>query len=160
MDFATLSASELLRLHAGISEELRARGIVRSANNPVGDLAEYLFCRAFDWSPAGKNARSADAACSNGKLYQIKGRRSTQYNQSRQLGALRDLPSGGFDYLAAILFAEDYSISRAAIIPHALVLEKATYQDWTKSWRFMLRDEVWSWSGVEDVTARIKTVSF
>ena len=34
-------------------EELRAREVVRSANNPTGDLAEYLFCVAFKWKQEG-----------------------------------------------------------------------------------------------------------
>ena len=38
------SVAELLALHVAIMEELRARNVLRSANNPTGDLAEYLFC--------------------------------------------------------------------------------------------------------------------
>lgn len=44
----TLSVAELLVLHAEIGEELRERGVVRSANNPTGDLAEYLFAAPSD----------------------------------------------------------------------------------------------------------------
>lgn len=155
-----MSPPELLRLHAAISEELRQRGVVRSANNPVGDLAEYLFCRAFGWTQANNSARSADATCADGQLYQIKARRSTSHNGSRQLGALRGLPDGGFDYLAGVIFADDYTVMRAAIIPHATVLANATYHEWTKSWRFMLRDTVWEWPDVQDVTAELRAVAF
>lgn len=49
IDLSALSVQELLSLHASIGETLRGRGIVRSANNPTGDLAEYLFCKAFEW---------------------------------------------------------------------------------------------------------------
>jgi len=41
---------------------------------------------------------------------------------SRQLSALRDLRSARFDFLAGVLFAEDYSVMRAAIIPYAVAL--------------------------------------
>ena len=47
------SISELLALHGAVMEELRAREVVRSANNPTGDLAEYLFCVAFKWKQEG-----------------------------------------------------------------------------------------------------------
>ncbi|WP_066644266.1 hypothetical protein [Sphingomonas sp. CCH16-B10] len=160
MDLSALSPPELLNFHARISEELRQRGIVRSSNNPVGDLAEYLFCRAFGWTQAANSARSADAACADGKLYQIKGRRTTRHNNSRQLGALRGLSDGGFDFLAAVIFAENYTVSRAAIIPHATVLANAKYYEWTKSWRFLLRDTAWEWPDVVDVTENLRRVSF
>jgi hypothetical protein len=94
-----LSPSELLKLHAQVSEELRARGVVRSSNNPTGDLAEYLFCRAFGWKQASNSHPNADATGPDGTtLYQIKGRRWTPHNKSRQLGALRGLPDGGFHF--------------------------------------------------------------
>lgn len=44
-----LSPPELLLLHGRIAEELRRRGITRTSNNPTGDLAEFLFCKAFGW---------------------------------------------------------------------------------------------------------------
>lgn len=54
IDLTSNSLSELLELHAEVNEELRKRGIVRSANNPTGDLTEYLFCSTFgQW---GKNS--------------------------------------------------------------------------------------------------------
>lgn len=155
-----LSPAELLRLHAGISEELRQRGVVRSSNNPVGDLAEYLFCRAFGWTQAPNSAKSADAACVEGKLYQVKGRRTTRYNSSRQLGALRGLADGGFDFLAAVIFAEDYTVARAAILPHTSVLAGAKYVALTNSWKFMMRDAVWELPETVDVTAKLQSVIF
>ena len=154
-----LSSAELLSLHAKIAEELRERGILRSSNNPTSDLAEHLFCRAFGWTQAGKSKRSADATCQEGKLYQIKGRRVTPQNNSRELSALRDLPTGGFHYLAGVLFAPDYSVTRAAIIPHDLVLKNSTYGKHANAWRFLLRDAAWSWPGVEDVTHKLRAVA-
>lgn len=151
-----LSASELLCLHASIGEELRGRGIVRSSNNPVGDFAEHLFCRAFGWSPASNSNKGSDALCSEGKLYQIKSRRPTRHNASRQLSAMRELDKGGFDFLAGVIFAEDYTVARGAIIPHELVLANARYVERTNSWKFHLRDSVWSWPGVVDVTKELR----
>ena len=79
MRLNSLSPARLLLLHANIGEELRARGIVRSSNNPVGDFAEYLFCKAFGWSAAGNSNKGSDALCGDGKLYQIKSRRPTRH---------------------------------------------------------------------------------
>lgn len=161
MDLAKLTPVELLTLHSKVSEELRDRGIVRSSNNPTGDLAEYLFCRAFAWKQAGNSHPGADATGPDGKtLYQIKGRRWTRHNKSRQLGALRGLPDGGFHFLAAVLFAPDYSVERAAIIPHTLVLQNSVRVEHTNSWKFLLRDTAWTWAGVKDVTADLRNVVF
>ncbi|QGY03599.1 hypothetical protein MMSR116_18175 [Methylobacterium mesophilicum SR1.6/6] len=42
--------NELLELHGAVIEELRERKIVRSANGPIGDYAEFLFAKAFGWT--------------------------------------------------------------------------------------------------------------
>ena len=160
-DLRSLTPTELLKLHSKVSEELRERGVVRSSNNPTGDLAEYLFCRAFGWKQAGNSHPNADATGPDGTtLYQIKGRRWTQHNKSRQLGALRGLPDGSFHFLAAVLFAPDYSVERAAIVPHATVHTNSVFVRHTNSWKFMLRDTVWTWPDVQDVTEQLRSVTF
>jgi hypothetical protein len=141
-----------------VSEELRTRGITRSSNNPTGDLAEYLFCRAFGWKQAGNSSANVDALGKDGKRYQIKGRRLTCHSQPRQLSAIRDLAGGHFDYLAGVLFAEDYSIQRAAIIPRSVIKKRATFVKRTNSHRFLLRDDIWNAPGVRDVTAKLRVV--
>lgn len=158
-NLADLTSSDLLRLHSAVTDQLRARGVVRSANNPVGDLAEYLFCKAFGWELAPKSAKAADAIF-DGKLYQIKGRRLTKHNGSRQLGAMRGLSDGGFDYLAAVLFNTDYSVLRAAIIPHTSALSGAKFIEHTNSWKFILRDSVWDSPDTQDVTEAILAVRY
>ena len=154
-DLTKLTPPELLVLHAGISEELRRRKITRSSNNPVGDLAEHLCCQAFGWKLTPNSMRDADATDAKGIRYQIKARRLTPHNPSRQLSAIRDLGGKGFDFLAGILFDSDYRVRRAALIPHATVSTLASRVDRTNSWRFLLRDSVWSTSGVTDVTSRL-----
>lgn len=151
-----LSVAELLVLHAQVSEELRDRGVVRSANNPTGDLAEYLFCRAFGWQQAANSERGYDAIGSDGIRYQIKGRRIHRRNKSRQLSAIRDIDGGHFDMLAGVLFDDDFNVVRAALVPIAFVVERSTYIAHTNSNKFMLRDDVWAAPGVRDVTTEIK----
>ncbi|MBB5723516.1 dihydroxyacetone kinase DhaKLM complex PTS-EIIA-like component DhaM [Loktanella ponticola] len=155
-DLTALSVPELLAFHAGIGEELRERGVVRSANNPTGDLAEYLFCQAFGWTQAPNSERGFDATGSDGTRYQIKGRRIHRRNKSRQLSAMRDLSSGHFDVLAAVLFDDEFQIVRAALVPLRLVEGRATYIAHANSSKFMLRDDVWDEPDVEDVTKQIR----
>jgi len=160
MNLSVLSALELLALHAKAADELRRRGVTRSSNNPTGDLAEYLFCKAFHWKQAGKSHSNIDAISPDGTRYQIKGRRITRHNSSRQLGAIREMPEAHFDVLAGVLFNEDYSIARAALIPHALALERASFVVRTNSHCFHLRDEIWNLPGVTDATQNLRAVAF
>lgn len=151
----SLSVAELLVLHAQVGEELRDRGVVRSANNPTGELAEYLFCRAFGWQQAPNSERGYDATGLDGTRYQIKGRRIHRRNKSRQLSAIRDIAGGHFDVLAGVLFDDDFNVMKAALIPIAFVIERSTYIAHTNSNKFMLRDDVWTVAGVRDVTAEV-----
>ena len=160
MDLTRLTPPELLQLHAKVSDELRERGVTRSSNNPTGDLAEYLFCKAFGWSQADNSKANVDALDSEGIRYQIKGRRITRFNNSRQLSAIRDMAGSHFDFLAGVLFSEDYTVMRAALIPHAVALERATYVKHTNSHRFLLRDDIWNASNVRDVTNQLRVVKF
>lgn len=152
---AQMPAAELLRLHAQIGEELRARGVVRSANNPTGDLAEHLFCAAFGWAQAPNSERGFDAVGPDGTRYQIKGRRVHRRNPSRQLSAIRDLAGGHFDVLAGVIFDDDFCVVRAALIPRGVVEGRSTYVSHTNSHKFILREDVWSAPGVRDVTAEV-----
>ena len=160
MNLAELTPPELLALHAKLADELRTQGITRSANNPTGDLAEYLFCRAFGWKQAGNSHANVDAIGSDGARYQIKGRRITRFNNSRQLSAIRDLGGGHFDFLAGVLFNEEYAVVRAALIPCAVAIDRARFVERTNSHRFLLRDDVWNAAGVRDVTSELRAVNF
>ncbi|MEQ8694035.1 MAG: hypothetical protein RIC85_01750 [Gammaproteobacteria bacterium] len=152
MEIEGLSELDLLNLHADTLEELRRRGTIRSSNNPVGDYAETLFCRAFGWKQAANSEKDADAIGGDGVRYQIKGRRLTRHNGSRQLGALRRLPEKNFDILAGVLFKEDFSVLRAVLVPHAVVADRAKYVEATNSWRLILADDIWGCEGIIDVT--------
>jgi hypothetical protein len=159
IELPQLSSRELLALHANVVDELRLRGISRSANNPTGDLAEYLFCKAFNWVRAENSHPNVDAVGPDGLRYQIKGRRTTRFNNSRQLGAIRELSGKHFDSLAAVLFDQNYDVMRAAIVPHAVVEARSTYVAHTNSHKFILRDDIWLADGVRDVTPELKAIA-
>jgi hypothetical protein len=160
MNVTDLTPTELLALHSKVSDELRTRGVIRSANNPTGDLAEYLFCKAFGWKQAGNSNANVDAIGPDGTRYQIKGRRLTRFKKSRQLSAIRDLAGAHFDFLAGVLLNEDYGVMRAALIPYAVALGQASFVERTNSHRFLLRDDIWKATGVRDVTADLRAIAF
>lgn len=155
-DLQGKSVTDLLAMHVAAMEELRSRGVLRTANNPTGDLAEFLFCKAFGWSQENNSAKAFDATDQDGTRYQIKGRRVHRRNSSRQLSAIRSLD--GFDILAAVLFDDDYKIMRAALIPTSLVRAHAKYIEHTNSQKFLLRDHILTLGGVRDVTDELRRV--
>jgi hypothetical protein len=121
------STSDLLRNFGAILRELHRRGVVRSYNNPVGDIAEWLSAKAFGLTLETNSAKGHDAVDAHGKRYQIKSRRITAKNPSTQLGVMRDLAAKHFDYLLAIYFNEDFEISSAYLVEHGTVVKHALF---------------------------------
>ncbi len=87
---ADVPVSDLLAGYGALLDELRRREIVRSSNNPLSDYAERLFCDAFRWKREANSSSGHDASDAAGVRYQIKGRRLTRHNRSRQLSAIRN----------------------------------------------------------------------
>jgi hypothetical protein len=155
MDFTAYSARDLLRLHAQVLDELRLRKIVRSANGPGGDYAELLFSTAFQWTLEGNSSSGHDAVDqTTGARHQIKCRRLRAANASRQLSFIRNLPSKPFDFLAGVLFDQQFP-GHARGVPHDVVKEKSSFVSHVNAWRFLLRDNIWELPGVQDVTERL-----
>ena len=144
-DLCANSIPELLALHVKIMEELGERNVLSTGNDLTGGLAEYLFCKAFGWNREKNSNKGFDATDTDGTRYQIKGRRARGEKIRRQMSGFSDLDR--FDFLAGILFYEDYSIRRAGLIPVDVVRHNR------RGSKFFLRDKVWRIDGVVDVTA-------
>lgn len=134
---AGLSDEELAKAWARCMRAMKDRGLVRTANTPVGDYAERICCSRFDLDRSGFSEKSIDAVDANGVRYQIKGRRLTLDNRSRQLGAIRDIADGPFDVLLAVFFDEDLDVEEIWSIPYEVVKE-ASFVARTNSTRFVL----------------------
>jgi hypothetical protein len=128
INLGELATLELLKLYASTIEELRKREVVRTANNPVGDYAEWLVSTALGLKLVENSAAGYDAISSEGVRVQIKGRRLTANNSSRQLSVIRNLEANGFDELVAVMFDEHFEIVEAVSIPHAVVAEYSVYR--------------------------------
>lgn len=157
-DFSSITVAELLRLHSAIGSELRRREILRSSNGPAGDYGEVLFARGFGWTLVGKSASGHDAIDADGRKFQIKTRRITQENPSRQLSFMRKLPERPFDFLAGVLLDEHYRVVRAALMPIEVVAQEAAFVAHVNAWRLFLRDSIWRIPSVQDSTGALKRV--
>lgn len=153
------TVAQLLSDYASILDELRDRQIVRSANNPLSDYDELLFCNAYGWEREGNSASGHDAIDTSGARYQIKARRITSHNRSRQLSAIRNLDKRPFDFLAGLLFDQQFKVIRAALIPIAIIDDNSDHVAHTNSWNFLLRDNVWQMNGVIDVSDKLRAAA-
>ena len=158
INLETLADAKLLELYSEIMVELQRRGVTHSTNNPVANLAESLVTKALSLEKMPESTKGYDAIDSDGRRYEIKGRRPTENNQSRQLSSLRELDKQHFDFLAGVLFHENLSVSRACVIPHAIVLQRSKYNKHANGWVFHLRDDIWNMPGVRDITGELKTI--
>jgi hypothetical protein len=157
--FTTASVRDLLKLHGAVLDELRRREVVRTSNSPVGDYAELLFATAFGWELERSSAAGHDATDKDGLRYQVKSRRLTKANGSRQLSFLRRLPEKKFDFLAAVLFDGSCQVQRAIILPHEGLEARCRYSKHANGWLFRLEDSCWDMPGARDVTAEIRAAA-
>jgi hypothetical protein len=158
LDPDELTDRELLVLYGQILDTLRARGTTRSANNPVADYAERLCERALKLTLAPKSTTGYDGTDPEGHKIEIKARRITKENGSRQLSAIRGIHDHHFAFLAGVLFNADFSVMKGCLIPYDVVKQHGKHTAHTNSHRFLLRDSVWSLPGVQDITGALQAV--
>lgn len=128
MRLSDLTDKELLQLQASATNELKARGVVRTQNNPLGDYTEWLVARALDLDLQTNSKAGYDGVSKDGVRIQIKGRRLTPANKSRQLSAIRKYAEQDFDALAAVIYDEHFNIIEALLIPYEVVGKYASYR--------------------------------
>lgn len=143
---------QLLQYYGQILDELRSRKIVRTSNSPVGDYAEWLVANRLGLTLATNSTSGYDAVDQSGVKYQIKCRRLTQHNSSRQLSAIRNLNNHDFDYLIAVLFNEKYEVKQVVKIPHEIIGKYASFRKHVNAHILILRENILNDPMIEDLT--------
>ena len=158
MDWTQFNNQKMLATYAELMAELRSRGLVRSSNNPVADYTETLVASSLGLDLVSQSTAGHDAVDPlTGVRYQIKGRRLTKQNGSTQLGALRNLSSNPFEFLAAVVFNPDFSLGYAALIPLSVVQELSKYSKHTNSHVFHFKQTLLADPRIQTITARLKS---
>lgn len=150
-DLHALDDAALFRLYADVMQEIRHRGLSKGMNNPIADYAEKLVAKALHAEVMPQSNTGFDLRGPGDIRYEVKARRMNRDRSSRQLSALRNLKDRHFDFLVGVLFNEDFTVYRAAIIPWEVVRDNAVYRPHTNAWVFHLRDGVWNLPGVKDL---------
>jgi hypothetical protein len=157
VDLSKLSIAELFALYGGILRELLARKIVRTANAPAGDYAEYLVAAALQGELVTSSEKGHDVSA-NGRRIQVKSRvvASQKSPGQRQLGVIRTF---GFDDLAIVLFAADYSVWKAVLVPGEFARQRSTYRKYVNGNVLFATDALLADAGVTDLTERLLAAS-
>lgn len=132
----------LLKLYADVMNELRDRELIRSSNNPVADYAEKVAVEHLGLTRVGKEERGFDAIDDKKKKYQIKGRRITKHNNSRQLGVIRNLDEHLFDNLIAVIFNEEFCPLEIWKIPYWFVKQHSRWSRHQNGHIFIARKDI------------------
>ena len=154
IDVGSLTVRDLLRLSARIVTELNTRGVMRSRNAPVGDVAEYLVARAFHGSLAEPSVKSWDVRAGNRNL-QVKCRLVDR--ESRRSESFSPFRSWEFDACVfLVLDCQTYDVFRAVEVPTAAVKAVARETPWVKGHRVSVSQIAVPIEGARDVTDLIR----
>ena len=117
-DLKGLSVRDLLALWASSLRELRDRGVVRTFNNPIGDIAEELVALHYGGERGSFSQKTWDVRIGN-ELLQVKALRRTGTRTRRNLSPVRS--DVGYDAVIVVIFTEDLRVDEALRIPREVV---------------------------------------
>jgi hypothetical protein len=120
VDLAGLSVRELLALWAGSLRELRRRGVVRTFNSPIADIAEELVALHYGGERGSFSQKTWDVRVGT-ELLQVKALRRNEGGKRRNLSPVRS--DDGYDAVIVVVFTEDLRIEKAIRVPRAVVNE-------------------------------------
>lgn len=157
--YSDASTAELLAGYARTLEVLRTRGVLRTANAPVGDFAEWLVWRGFGGTIEPNSTKSHDVTDALGRKLQVKARLVSQRATPGQLQT-SVFRSWTFDFAVLVQLAErDYSVVRASMVPVHLFDEghaNAKWSEHVKGWAVFMTPALMSHPDAVDVTAQLR----
>lgn len=118
IDLSELSAPDLLKLWSGTMSELQNRELVRTGNNPVGDLAEAIVHEHFGGERGSFNQKAWDVLTADGERIQVKALRRAGKRKRRNLSAIRD---SEYDSVVVVMFNGAFELTGAVKFPRETV---------------------------------------
>lgn len=116
MDVSKMTSRALLQTYARILTELVERGVTRTRNAPVGDIAEYLVRIAYDGELAPPSEKSWDVLGPDGRKIQVKCRLVVPGSKATQ--QYSPFRSWDFDICVFVTFdAFTYDVLQAIEVP-------------------------------------------
>lgn len=136
-DIRGLSVKELLQLEAGIVSEFRGRGLVRTNNKPLGDIAEQVVLAARGGVLEPNSTKSHDVTDPNGRKIQVKAMSGRVAGRAGKFSPFRSFE---FDTAVFLVFAaETFELTLAREVPANAVEAVARYSPHTNGRQPTLR---------------------
>ncbi len=156
------STPALLAGYARTIAVLRARGVIRTSNAPLGDYAEWLVWRAVGGTIEPNSTKSHDVTDTFGRRLQVKARLVSSPPTAGQLQT-SVFRSWDFDFVVLVQLAErDYSVVRASMLP-ARVFEggraNTRWSQHVKGWLVMMTPAIMGHGDAIDMTDQLQSVA-
>lgn len=107
-----LNVGEILHVYTSLLAELRRRGLVRTNNAPIGDLAEYACAAYYEGELAPNSEKSYDLLAADGRRVQVKVRNVR--NDTSASATFSSIRSTDFDVCVFILANAGTNLIEAA----------------------------------------------
>lgn len=100
--------------------ELRFREIIRTNNNPVGDIAEAIVATHYGGERGSFSQAGWDVKTPDGERIQVKAMRLTPASKRRNLSPIRD---ADYDSVVIVMFDEDFQVTGGLRLSREVVEE-------------------------------------
>jgi hypothetical protein len=121
------STPQLLRDWGAIMRELRARDVIRTNNNPVGDIAEAIVAEYYGGERGAFAQAGWDVRTAAGERIQVKAMRQTPTSKRRNLSPIRD---SDYDFVLIVIVDEDFVVREGLRLPREVVEELFPHRDY------------------------------
>lgn len=112
------TTNELLGDWAAVMRELRVREVIRTNNNPVGDIAEAIVAAHYSGERGSFSQAGWDVKAPNGERIQVKALRQTATGNRRNLSPIRD---NDYESVVIVIFDEDFRVIEGLKITREVV---------------------------------------
>jgi hypothetical protein len=102
VDLTALTTRELLRTYLDVLDELQSRGLIRTRNSPLGDIAEYVAWLMYGGTIAPNSEKSFDIAAADGRRIQVKAR--SLHPTEKRSQAFSAVRSWDFEAMLCLVF--------------------------------------------------------
>jgi hypothetical protein len=106
---------------------LRERDVIRTNNNPVGDIAEAIVADHYKGERGSFSQAGWDVKTKSGERIQVKALRKTSDNNRSNLSPIRDAE---YDSVVVVLFNEDFQVTEGLRLARPLVEELFDHKDY------------------------------
>jgi len=124
-DPSTRSTPQLLADWAATMRELRVRDVIRTNNNPVGDIAEAIVAAYYDGERGGFSQAGWDVKTPDGERIQVKSMRTTPTTKRKNLSPIRD---ADYDSVVVVVFDEDFRVTKGLKLTREVAEELSSFR--------------------------------